>query len=227
MSTNGVNGWRTGAMYSFSEVARLADVSPSTVRNWLFGYSVKDREVKPMFSPPPDQGPRVSFLQLIEIIVAGRLRKAEHASFQTVFRAHQNARREYDYEYPFAHFELKAIGRHIVHFIHGDRPKGSLQALDQLEQWTLPGIVEEVVEQLDYDHDLASRWWPVGKHVPIVVDPQFGAGVPTIVGRGVTIHTIHQRFTEGHLSIDFIADDFQLQREEVEHALRLGKKLAV
>ena len=167
-----------------------------------------EREAQPLFTPQPEQGPMVSFLQLIEIVVAGRLRKAEHASFKTVFRSYQNAQREYDYEYPFAHINLEAIGGHIVHWIHGTVRSVSLQAIDETQQWTLPGLFYEIREQLEYEHDLAARWYPVGKEVPIIVDPQFSSGVPTIVGRGVTVSTIHKRFKDGRLSDKY--RDFQL-----------------
>lgn len=166
----------------------------------------------------------VSFLQLVEIVVAGRLRKAERASFQTVYQAYRNAKQEYPYEYPFAHLELRAIGGHIVHFIHGQR---HYQALDQLQQWTLPGLVEELMEQIHYDdEDLAARWSPMGKDVPIIVDPQFSSGAPTIVGRGVTVQAIHSRFKAG-LLIDFIADDLVLERTVVERALQYAEQVAI
>ena len=69
--------WRTQPMYSFAEAAHLADVSSSTVRNWLLGYTGKGREIRPLFSSPTDNGPRVSFLQLIELVVAAKFRKAK------------------------------------------------------------------------------------------------------------------------------------------------------
>jgi len=233
-------------MYSFSEAAHLARVSAGTVRNWLFGYSARDGAGQPpLFRPPLDQGARVSFLQLIEIMVAGRLRKAEHASFKKIYLAYQNARDEYpQLEYPFAHIELEAVGGHIIHLLHGKRSTGSYQTLDvpadgreqgdrgptmqQPELWTLPGMLElrKVTDQLDFEHDLASRWWPVGKDVPIVIDPQFGSGVPTIYGRGVTVSTIHKRFVEGRLDIEFLMEDYQLERDQIEHAIRYGRLLA-
>jgi len=170
----------------------------------------------------------VSFLQMIEIVVAARLRKAEHARFQKVYEAYRNAQRLYTFEFPFAHIELEHIGSHIVHLIHGDRPKRSLQSLDNLAQWTLPGLIEIklVVGQLDYEHTLASRWWPIGKDVPIVVDPRISSGVPTIAGRGVTVEAILRRFEEAKLSIEFIAQDYELKSSHVEHAIRFGKQVA-
>lgn len=211
-------------MYTFSEAARLAHVSPSTVRNWLFGYTVKgERDVPPLFGPSEGQGAMVSFIQLVEIEVAGRLRKAEHVSFATVRRGYDNAKQLFDLENPFAHLTLSAMGGHIVHLIHSG---GSLRALDDLHQWTLPGLVDELIGQIDYEEELAARWWPEGKEVPIVVDPRYSSGVPTIAGRGVTISAIRSRFREGRLSIDFIAQDYQLKRDEVEQAIRFAEQLA-
>jgi len=169
----------------------------------------------------------VSFLQLVEIVVAGRLRKAEHASFQIVYQAYRNAKQEYPYEYPFAHLRLRAIGGHIVHFIHSQRRRGSYQSLDLPGQWTLPGLVEEVMEQIHYDdEELADQWSPMGKHVPIIIDPRFSSGAPTIVGRGVTVQAIHSRFKAG-LLIDFIATDLVLDRTVVERALQYAEQVAI
>ncbi len=227
-STDRLNGWRTDPMYSFSEAAHLAEVSPGTVRNWLKGYVTRDRQAEPLFTPQGDQGRGVSFLQLIEIMVAGRLRKAERASYRIVYEAHRKAREQYAYEHPFAHMELKAIGGHIVHQIRGDPPSPSLQALDEPHQWTLPGMIQisEVISQVDYKDQLVSKWWPVGKSVPIVIDPLYSAGTPTVAGRGVTVGTIYKRFTKGKLPVDFLMEDYDLEREQVEQAIRFGGKLA-
>ena len=99
--------------------------------------------------------------------------------------------------------------------------------MDEPHQWTLPGLVQEVIEnQLYYEQDLAARWYPAGKMVPIVVDPQFSSGAPTIPGRGVTVGTIYRRWKDGDLSMDFIAQDFQLERDQVEYACKYAEQIA-
>jgi len=70
------NGWRTQPMYSFREVSRLSGISISTVRNWLFGYTVDERQVSPLIKASAD-ATCCSFLNLIEIMVAARFRKSE------------------------------------------------------------------------------------------------------------------------------------------------------
>ena len=228
--TNGhahLNGWRTESMYSFAEAAHLANVSPTTVKNWLFGYTVNGREVPPLFSS--GNGAMVSFVQMIEIMVAGRFRKrvsGKSLSFRKVRDAYLNARESWGVEYPFAHLRLEALGGHIVHFLREGGSAASYQALDAPEQWTLPGLLKsETIDRIEYDDELAARWFPIGKTVPIVVDPRLSAGLPVIQGRGVTVQAIHKRFKSG-LRIDFIAKDFDLQPALVETALQYSERVA-
>ena len=228
-ATNGheaFNGWRTESMYSFSETAHLANVSVTTVKNWLFGYTVRGREVPALF--PSDSGAMVSFLQMIEVMVAGRFRKSalgKNVSFRAVRDAHVNAQKKWGIEYPFAHMRLEALGGHITHFLREGSSEASYQALDAPEQWTLPGLLRETIDQIEYDNELAARWFPIGKTVPIVVDPRLSTGLPVIAGRGVTVQAIRKRFKAG-LRIDFIAKDFDMSSDLVETALQYWERVA-
>jgi len=224
MSNNGKNGWRTQPMYSFREVAHLSGVSVGTVRNWLRGYSTEKGIVEPLFKGHPEEEKACSFLQLIEIVVAAKFRKAERESFKTVRRAYDNARRIWGLDYPFASRELKAIGGHIVHIIRV--PGAALQAIDQPEQFTLPDLVQETLAQIEYEYELASKWYPAGKDVPIVVDPQISAGVPVIQGRGITVEAIYKRF-KADQEIAFIEKDFHLEHGVVEKVIRFREKVGI
>ena len=97
--------------------------------------------------------------------------------------------------------------------------------LDPSRQLTLPGIVLETIHQVDFEEELASRWFPVGRHVPIVIDPRFSGGLPTIPERRVTVATIRRRWLAGQ-AIDFIADDLVLEPPLVENVLRYAEKVA-
>lgn len=222
---NGNNGWRTQPMYSYKEVSHLSHVSVSTVRNWLHGYSTEQGTVEPLFKVHSGEEKECSFLELIEMVVAATFRQVEHVPFQTVRRAYDNARKIYDLEHPFAHMELKAIGGHIVHIIRV--PGASLQAIDQPEQYTIPDLVQQIItEQLDFEHELASRWYPVGKKIPIVVDPRISAGLPVIQGRGITVEAIYKRF-KADQDIKFIERDFGLKHGIVEEVIRFREKVAI
>jgi uncharacterized protein (DUF433 family) len=217
------NGWRTQPMYSFKEVARLSGLSVTTVRNWLLGYTDEERQISPLLKAPPDTT-CCSFINLVEVMVAARFRKAEGTKYEVVKHTYENAKKLYSLEYPFANSQLrlKAIGGHIVHMI---KEEGSLQAIDTPEQYTLPHLVIEMIEQLEYELELASRWYPVGKKIPIVVDPYISAGVPTIVNRGITVENIEKRFYPGKQTLEFIAKDLELEQSIVEEVIRFAPRV--
>ena len=233
MSEN-VDGYRTQPMYSFQETAKLAGVSTSTVRNWLFGYTKQEqvstpqgrqrrvRKVDPLFNTMPADGAMVSFVQLIEIVVAGGFRQSEHVTYPVVRQAYEKAQQEHKLLYPFAHSQLTAIGGHIVEVIHGE----SYRSIDTPDQWTLPDLVKNLTAQFDYEEDLASRWHPRGKDNPIVVDPRISAGRPTFRGRGITIDALVWRWKTQGQTIAFIAKDFELPSSEVELALQYAEGIA-
>lgn len=220
------NRWRTQPMYSYREVSRLSGVSISTVRNWLHGYTNERGVVEPLIREHADDETMCSFLELIEIIVAARFRKAEHKSFRIVRLAYDNATKMFQIQYPFARIELKGIGGHIVHVIRD--PKVALQSVDQPESYTIPGLVQQVLdEQIEYEYDLASKWYPAGKDRPIIVDPRISSGMPTIRGRGVTVEAIYDRFKKASQDIEFIARDYDLDGGVVQAAIRLRERVGI
>ena len=223
------NGWRTQPMYTIREAAHLAHVAPATVRRWLYGYTPDPhqpwRQSRPVFGDQLES-PFVSFLQLVEIVIASDFRKVGHVKLEVVRLAYENTKKETRIEYPFAHLQLESLGGHIVRWIReGDGPGTRARAVDSPDQWALPGLVAERIRALDYERELAARWYPVGRDVPVVIDPLYSAGLPTIAGRGVTVDTIYRRWRAGQL-IEFIADDLQIESPSVERALQYAEKIA-
>ena len=227
MTQNGhSNGWRTQPMYTFSEAAQLARVSTSTVRNWLRGYSGPERDIQPIFTTHDRNVAMVSFLNLIEIVVAGQFRKALRVKYQTVIGAYSNAKEIIDSQYPFAHARLEPLAGNIVYFIKSQPGNSSRQATDLPEQWSLPmelpplpNEVRQIIDQIEYLQELAAKWFPVGRDVPIVIDPQVSTGIPTVAGTGVTIGAIHERFKAGH-KIEFLSRDYELEPSVVQTVIQ-------
>ena len=146
----------------------------------------------PLFQSDGDD--MVSFLQMIEIMVAGRFRKSSRQKkaipIWKVRRAYDLAREKFQLQYPFAHLQLESIGGFIVHMLAREEVPGSFQALDTPEQWTLPGVVKNEIDHLEYMGAWASRWFPLGKEMPIVIDPKISAGRPVLRGRGVPVQIV-------------------------------------
>ena len=225
---NGHNGWRTNPLYTIGEAAHFAQVHPITVRRWLYGEKIPSREIRPVFEGPSRSTERpieVSFLQLAEIVIVSQFRR-RHIPLQRIRKAHQYARNTWTLDYPFARLSLETDGVRVLMRFQEAEPGASLLVLAaESGQWTLPEYVSQAIQTFDFKDDLASRWFPVGKTMPIVLDPQFSAGVPTIPDRRLTIHALYKRWKSGQ-TMDFIADDYQLKREVVEEALRYAEKVA-
>ena len=215
--------WRTQPMYDFNEAARLAGVSTSTVRNWFLGNTA--RETLPLFPEGVADDSMLSYLQLIETVVAARFRNEENVRYRDVRAAYRNARQILGGEYPFAHISMEALGGHIIARLEGEETGDSLQALDLPSQWSLPGLVLEVVRQFEYEGNIAAKWFPLGKENPVVIDPRISSGIPTVKGRGVSVNAIYRRWRAG-LKMDFIARDLALEVADVETVLQFGDKIA-
>lgn len=215
--------WRSAPIYSVAEVAALTGVHALTVRRWLYGEPAPSGAAGPLL---------VSFLSLVEILVTKAFRR-RGVRLERVRQARDFAAARWEIAYPFASLRLRTLGgRILAEFEKGSPAVGSLLTLERpaergSEQWTLPALVVETVEAIEFAQDeLAERWFPFGKATPIVLDPRFAAGRPTIAGTGVTVNAVYARFQTGRLSIPSIADDLQLPQETVEHAVRLGGKVA-
>lgn len=219
--------FRNAKAYSVTEAARLAKTSTANVRRWILGYVDKTGTMKPVFGQKEaqDGSLRLSFLELAEVVVASAFRE-KSVPLKRIRAAHFYARNKLGVTYPFASLKLLEQGGHILHeFDPAERGSGSLVVLDQHGQYALPLAVEASILLFDFATDatdkLALRWYPFGRKVPIVVDPEFGGGRPTIRGRGVTTDIITRRHRFGE-SVSSIADDFQLTREEVLTVLKFA-----
>lgn len=228
MSTNGhdgQNGWRSSPLYSVPEVARLAHITSVTVRRWLYGDDNPGRYMRPVFDRDraTQFGLTVSFLELAEVVIVSEFRR-KHIKLERVRRAHQFARDTFHLDYPFARLSLRTDGVHILLEFQEREPGDRLLELSE-GQWALPGHVAERLEAFDFFDDLAERWYPLGHHIPIVIDPRFGAGLPTVPGRRLPILTVYKRWKTGE-PIKVLCEDFDLQPEITERMLQYAENIA-
>jgi uncharacterized protein (DUF433 family) len=216
--------WRTGALYTISEAAKLVGVAPITIKRWLYGYESERKLRYPVFGHPTEDvsAPLISFLVLAELLVYQSFRK-RRLKPEVIEAAYKRAKMSLGVDYPFAAMRLESLGGHVL---FDDETEGPHASLDQPgAKAMLPGAVIDTLNSFDYEGDLASRWHPKGRTVPIVVDPRFAAGLPAIENRGITIEHIKARF-DANQSITFISRDLDITRLQVEEALRYADKLA-
>jgi uncharacterized protein (DUF433 family) len=222
------NRWRTRPVYTISNAAKLAGVHSNTVRRWLYGEDSTSTKMRPVFGEKDkskENIAEVSFLQLAEIVVVSRFRQRK-VTLKSLRQAHAYACAELRLDYPFAWLHLKTDGIHVFSEFEKEHPDASLLTLDKNGQLTLPGNVIKALELFDYEEEFAARWYPIGRNVPIVIDPRYGAGHPTIPFRRLSVASIYNRWKSGE-NIGFLASDYSLPRNLVETTLQYAEKYAI
>jgi uncharacterized protein (DUF433 family) len=215
--------FRTGKVYTVAQAAKLADTSPRTIRNWLFGDRERMRPVLVERSREPDTVQRVSFLELADLVVVARYRRLQ-IDLEAVRDAHSFAQKEWGIPFPFASLNVTTLGGQVLRRYENAHPDaGQFVVMSSPGQYVLPGLVEEQVKNFDFDPDpedpFVVRWHCYGRDVPIVVDPRFGGGLPTVEGRGITVDIILRRHRSGE-GRRFIASDYGLRVSVVDEVLR-------
>ena len=214
--------FRIGKTYTIAQAARLAGTSPGTIRNWLFGAPrmrsvVRDRE-------RGTNGPqRVSFLELIDFVVVAKWRREYGIDLEVIREAHAFAKNEWDVDYPFASLNMLPLGGEALRRFEETHPEaGSLVVMSRPGQHVLPDLVLEELERFDFDpagsDPYAAVWHIHGRELPVVVDPRFGGGMPTVEGTGVTVDILIRRRKAGETR-RAIASDFGLKFSVVDQIL--------
>jgi uncharacterized protein (DUF433 family) len=222
------NKWRTRPVYTISQTAKLAGVHANTVRRWIYGEDTASTKMRPVFSGKSkhkEELAEASFLQLAEIVVVSRFRQ-RNVKLNTLRQAHEYACKTLNLDYPFAWLHLKTDGIHVFSDFEKNHPEASLLTLDKKGQLTLPGNVIKALELFDYEEEFAARWYPIGRNVPIVIDPRYGAGRPTIPQRRLPVASIYNRWKSGE-NIRFISSDYSLPRKLVETTLQYAENYAI
>ena len=186
--------------YAIKDARGMTGVSATAIPRWLSGYPSGVQEIKAKWKNDNDRWPDpllVSFLELIEILVAGKLKAATGKSFAGVRKYNAVLSSEWEAHFPFAH-------------------RNMLKQKD-----ALPEPVVKMLDQMDYEDGYVSRWCPFGKDGALALDPQRAEGQPAIKGRRLRVVDIRNYFAGGE-SVEALARDFDLAPLDVEAALRFA-----
>jgi uncharacterized protein (DUF433 family) len=212
--------------YSFAEVDRIVRVSPGTSRRWLKGYHFwydTQRHEMPPVTPTAETKEAASFVDLMEVAAIGELRK-KGFSFKRIRRINSYCRLYLKEPRPLVTQKFKVAGQDIFLDVDFDvlvdvgREAGMLAWRE---------VLRPFLEDVEYENDLARRWWPLGREHMVVVDPDYGFGLPVVEGTGVRTEIIAERHRAGDSAAE-IAYDFDVTPKQINDALRweMPKKAA-
>ena len=207
-------------LYTFADADHLAFTSHGTAKRWLAGYQYRgsrgELTKRPPVTPRPDgesiEG--VSFLDLVELVAIGRL-KGLGFTLHNIREIVDNCRKVIGVERPLTALKFRTDGREI--FV--SEKNTLVEVLHKRGRTAWEEVLAPFLDTLDYQDEVARKWWPLGKRTPILVDPNYGFGFPVIGGSGVRTDIILERFQAAD-EREQIAKDFNVQLEEVDAALR-------
>ncbi|MGH2638493.1 MAG: DUF433 domain-containing protein [Rhabdochlamydiaceae bacterium] len=167
------------------------------------------------------QGIRVvNFYALIEIAVFFRLRDKYHLSISKINKARESMAEALSTPYPFASNRVLADTKHIWY----DR-LGDLVNADKTHQLNFKEIVEPLLDKIEFEGDVASRFFPLGKKVDVVVDPHHQFGQPIVKNTNIRVETLG-RMKAGGESRRNLCWLYDLSAKQVNDALRYYKQAA-
>ena len=200
--------------YSVADAARYAQTTRQTVTFWSFA-----RPGRATVLPGRERNAPLSYLQLVEIAFVATFRRLG-VSLPRIEKARDYLAQLFHDEYPFAQRRLLTEGKHVLldlQEVDGGDDLARLIVADAAGQLAWRDLVGERFAEFDYEQDLALRWHVAGRNSPVLIDPRISFGAPIV--RGIPTWTIRGRWKAGE-TLDEIADDFDLNQEDVAAALR-------
>jgi uncharacterized protein (DUF433 family) len=213
-------------LYSFAEADRIARVTPNTSRRWLKGYSFwydGEHRTMPPVTWTSETKDAVTFVDLMEVATIDKLRK-KGFSFKQIRKINATARFYLKKSRPLVTETFKVKGRDIFvdegfGILVNVGYEAGMQAWDE--------ILDPFLDTVEYEGEIVRRWWPLGKEFAVLVDPDYGFGLPVVEGVGVRTEIIAERYRAGD-STDEIAYDFDVTPKQIDDALQweMPKKVA-
>src|SRR5258708_12913519 len=161
-------------LYSPGEAAALTHIPVPKIRRWLCGHVIGDKDYPALWRSQLEKFEMeqlyLSFLDLVQLRVAKAFIHAG-LSPQKVRRAIEYGSQIVFSDYPFANARFRTDGKTVI--LHVLKIDGDEELIDLFSngQYLMQKVIEPSLKNLEFDGDIATRWWPLGRSRGIVVDP--------------------------------------------------------
>ena len=219
-------------IYTPGEAARIAQMQPQRVRRWINGYAYKQGE-KRRKSPPIfrrdlaalDGKNALTFLDLVEVLFVKAF--LQHGvSPYGIRRAAEEASTMFNTNHPFCVKRFETDGRTVIARIVKD--DGEERLVDLAAKQTLfRSVFTPLLINLEYDLGTgdATRWWPLGKKKPVVLDPARAFGAAIVLPSTVPARSLAGARRAGE-TYERISNWFGVTKKEISAAVEFENLIA-
>lgn len=210
-------------VYTITDVARILNLKRDKVSRWIktFWDGKLGTEYGRNYSWSNGVNRAVSFHTMIEIYVFYQFNEMG-VTPKKLLAAHQQLVEEHQTPFPFAQEKILknigAVGKKLVH----DSGDGNVYSLDKSKQYYLE-LIRAYVAKIDFGDDLiASRFWPLGREVSVLCDPERKFGQPIMGVTNIYPETLYGMYKAGE-PINFIALVYEIPEQYVHDAITYCK----
>ena len=215
--------------YSVREAARLLGIGSTTrVRGWLNGWP--SSRAGPIIARDFLDTPTVSFLDLMEIRFIDYFR-GQNVPLQTLRRAAEQAREDWNTSHPFALSKAKYLTDRRKVFAQSAEAEGDETTWDlatnQYEMWE--ALEDAIARGVEFNPltALAEKWHPLGGDFPhVVINPRFAFGHPVIGKRAVPTAALFAQYRAEGGNVMRVAKWFGVPRRDISEAVQFEIEMA-
>jgi uncharacterized protein (DUF433 family) len=214
--------------YGIREAAHYLLLPPSTLRDWVKGWSYATERGQQFSNPliivpplPSGESLALSFFNVVEAHVLGALRREHRIAMHKVREALTYLEQQFPSKHPLADqkFETDGIDLFIEKY-------GTLINITQQGQIAMRSILRVYLSRIERDASgvpdklyLFTRPRSVDEPKVIAMDPYVSFGRPVLVGTGITTAIIAERYKAGE-SIEELAGDYARPPHDIQEAIR-------
>jgi uncharacterized protein (DUF433 family) len=217
--------------YTIAFTSRLTGITRWSVSRYLRGYEyVLDKKKKNRTYKPPivnqseEDSTYASFLDLIDLLYVKEFLNRDF-TLQYLRLALAEAKHHLGSPH-FARSEFYTSSEQIILKLPKD---GALIALMTGGQLAIPEIAKKLSKKLDFEtatgYNFARRWYPYGKNVPIVIDPQIAFGKPIVAGYSVATSNIYDLYLGENKNYKTVSRWFDIPVPEIKTAVQFEHSL--
>ena len=226
-------------IYTRTEAARLLRLTPQRLGRWVRGYTYwlksglaprKTRQPPVVHTDLPtiDGMVALSFLELMELRVV-RAFVEKGVPLQRVRAAARTIGDLFGTEHPFAHRRVYTDRNQIFVALSDAGVEPALLQVSgrrASSQLIAGGIFDRYVEEIDFEVEsaLAERWYPLGRSVPVVLDPRIAFGAPVVAGTRIRTDVL-ALYASGN-TVPVVAKAFELDAARIQAAVDFETHLA-
>jgi len=202
-------------VYTFGEAARLTRLNTRRIRSW-FNERTPVSQIGVVFHGDYPSRNSLSFLDLIEVLVAGNLRE-QGVSLISIRKVHCILSEQLQTPHPFCHHELLTDGQSVFVTTAADADEPEMVEILK-QQRVFPKVLLPYLKRVDYDKvsQLAKEWNIADG---IVIDPSRRFGKPLVATCGIPSSILASAYHANQNNAELVAAWYGIPPQDVRIAV--------